>query len=165
MVRFIFILKKKRIPLIEEKGNRDFNSPWFSQRESSSRTFHYGEESVYLHIKRAAVGWTKPHGPGRAQRLGFLVAQGTRMTVRVRFFFKKVTWVSTQANDCHTIGGFLWGSDAKRLQRQFRDYLSEFQQWRRDHMPRSWAQYFPEKYKTIILSLTNGPLQGGTLYH
>jgi hypothetical protein len=50
--------------------------------------------------------------------------------------------VSTRANDCHAIGGF-YGVNDKKLGRQYRDYLSEFKDWKdKEHAKQGLV--FPE---------------------
>lgn len=69
--------------------------------------------------------------------------------------------VSTKANDCHTIGGF-YGVDGKKLQRQFRDYLSEFKQWEERPHAKDWL-IFPENIGPY-LSIDETALSKGELY-
>ncbi|MCK0134947.1 transposase, partial [Arenibacter sp. S6351L] len=69
--------------------------------------------------------------------------------------------VSTKANDCHTIGGF-YGVDGKKLQRQFRDYLSEFKQWEKRPHAKEWL-IFPENIG-LYLSIDETALSKGELY-
>ena len=69
--------------------------------------------------------------------------------------------VSTKANDSHTIGGF-YGVDGKKLQRQFRDYLSEFKQWEERPHAKEWL-IFPENIGPY-LSIDETALSKGELY-
>lgn len=69
--------------------------------------------------------------------------------------------VSTKANDCHTIGGF-YGVNGKKLQRQFRDYLSEFKQWEERPHAKEWL-IFPENIGPY-LSIDETALSKGELY-
>ncbi|WP_428742531.1 ISAon1 family transposase [Tenacibaculum sp.] len=48
--------------------------------------------------------------------------------------------VSTKTNDCHTIGGF-YGVNGKKLQRHFRDYLSDFKEWKQKSHAKRWLLY------------------------
>ncbi|SHJ95262.1 hypothetical protein SAMN04487911_1702, partial [Arenibacter nanhaiticus] len=45
-------------------------------------------------------------------------------------------------NDCNTIGQF-YGVNGKKLRRQFRDYLSDFRQWKEKSHAKQWL-IFPE---------------------
>ena len=69
--------------------------------------------------------------------------------------------VSTKANDCHTIGGF-YGVNGKKLQRQFRDYLSGFKQWEERPHAKEWL-IFPENIGPY-LSIDETALSKGELY-
>ncbi|MEC4115324.1 transposase, partial [Myroides pelagicus] len=69
--------------------------------------------------------------------------------------------MDTKANDCHTIGGF-FNIDGKKLQRQYRDSLSDFQDWEhKDHA----TEYllFPENIGPK-LSIDETALSKGELY-
>ncbi|MCM4169695.1 hypothetical protein KCTC52924_02293 [Arenibacter antarcticus] len=69
--------------------------------------------------------------------------------------------VSTKANDCHTIGQF-YGVNGKNLQRQFRDYLSDFKQWKEKSHAKQWL-VFPENIGPY-LSIDETALSKGELY-
>lgn len=69
--------------------------------------------------------------------------------------------VSTKANDCHTIGGF-YGVDGKKLGRQYRDYLSEFKDWKAKKHAKQWL-VFPENMGKY-LSIDETALSKGELY-
>ncbi|CAZ96025.1 ISAon1 family transposase [Zobellia galactanivorans] len=69
--------------------------------------------------------------------------------------------VSTKANDCHTIGQF-YGVNGKKLQRQFRDYLSDFRQWKEKSHAKQWL-IFPENIGPN-LSIDETALSKGELY-
>lgn len=69
--------------------------------------------------------------------------------------------VDTKANDCHTIGGF-YGVNGKKLQRQFRDYLSEFKDWEQKKHAKEWL-VFPENMGAY-LSIDETALSKGELY-
>lgn len=69
--------------------------------------------------------------------------------------------VSTKANDCHTIGGF-YGVNGKKLQRQYKDYLSDFKEWEQKVHARQWL-IFPENMGPY-LSIDETALSKGELY-
>ena len=69
--------------------------------------------------------------------------------------------ITTKANDCQTIGGF-YGVDGKKLQRQYRDYLSEFRQWKNIDHAKEWL-IFPENMGKY-LSIDETALSKGELY-
>ncbi len=69
--------------------------------------------------------------------------------------------ITTKANDCHTIGGF-YGVDGKKLQRQYRDYLSEFKQWKDKPHAKEWL-VFPQNIGKR-LSIDETALSKGELY-
>ncbi|WP_179016812.1 ISAon1 family transposase [Winogradskyella forsetii] len=69
--------------------------------------------------------------------------------------------VSTKANDCHTIGRF-YGVNGKKLGRQYRDYLSEFKDWKAKKHAKEWL-VFPENMGKY-LSIDETALSKGELY-
>jgi len=69
--------------------------------------------------------------------------------------------ITTKPNDCHTIGGF-YGVNGKKLQRQYRDYLSEFKQWKDKPHAKQWL-IFPENIGKY-LSIDETALSKGELY-
>ena len=69
--------------------------------------------------------------------------------------------VSTKTNDCHTIGGF-YGVNGKKLQRHYRDYLSEFKEWKQKSHAKDWL-IFPENMGKY-LSIDETALSKGELY-
>ena len=69
--------------------------------------------------------------------------------------------VSTKANDCHTIGSF-YGVNGKKLGRQYRDYLSEFKDWKDKPHAKEWL-IFPENMSKY-LSIDETALSKGELY-
>ena len=69
--------------------------------------------------------------------------------------------ITTKANDCHTIGGF-YGVDGKKLQRQYRDYLSEFKEWKDKSHAKEWL-VFPQNIGKR-LSIDETALSKGELY-
>jgi len=69
--------------------------------------------------------------------------------------------VSTKASDCHTIGGF-YGVNGKKLQRQYKDYLSDFKDWKHRSHARQWL-IFPENIGSY-LSIDETALSKGELY-
>ncbi|WP_457756740.1 hypothetical protein [Tenacibaculum maritimum] len=58
---------------------------------------------------------------------------------------------STKANDCHTMASF-YGINGKKLQRQFKDYLSDFKQWKEKSHAKDWL-LFPENNFLLMKSL------------
>lgn len=62
---------------------------------------------------------------------------------------------------CHTIGDF-YGVNGKKLQRQYRDYLSEFKQWKDKPHAKEWL-IFPENIGKR-LSIDETALSKGELY-
>lgn len=69
--------------------------------------------------------------------------------------------ITTKANDCHTIGGF-YGVNGKKLQRQYRDYLSEFKEWKDKSHAKEWL-VFPQNIGKR-LSIDETALSKGELY-
>ena len=69
--------------------------------------------------------------------------------------------ISTKANDCHTIASF-YGLNGKKLQRQFKDYLSDFKQWKQKSHAKDWL-LFPENIG-VKLSIDEVALSKGELY-
>ncbi|GGG27251.1 hypothetical protein GCM10011532_08340 [Christiangramia forsetii] len=69
--------------------------------------------------------------------------------------------VSTKASDCHTIGG-CYGVRGKKLQRQYKDYLSDFKEWKHKPHAKQWL-IFPENI-TSKLSIDETALSKGELY-
>lgn len=69
--------------------------------------------------------------------------------------------ISTKANDCHTIASF-YGLNGKKLQRQFKDYLSDFKQWKEKSHAKDWL-LFPENIGKH-LSIDEVALSKGELY-
>ena len=69
--------------------------------------------------------------------------------------------ISTKANDCHTIASF-YGLNGKKLQRQFKDYLSDFKQWKEKSHAKDWL-LFPENIGKR-LSIDEVALSKGDLY-
>jgi len=69
--------------------------------------------------------------------------------------------VSTRANDCHTIGGF-YGVNGKKLQRQYRDHLSGFKDWKDKEHAKDWL-IFPQNMGKY-LSIDETALSKGELY-
>ncbi|WP_449394568.1 ISAon1 family transposase [Confluentibacter flavum] len=69
--------------------------------------------------------------------------------------------VNTKTSDCHTIGGF-YGVNGKKLQRQYRDYLSDFKDWEQKKHAKEWL-IFPE-IMGPYLSIDETALSKGELY-
>lgn len=69
--------------------------------------------------------------------------------------------VTTKANDCHTIASF-YGLNGKKLQRQFKDHLSDFKQWKEKSHAKEWL-LFPENIGKK-LSIDEVALSKGELY-
>lgn len=69
--------------------------------------------------------------------------------------------VNTKASDCHTIGSF-YGVNGKKLQRQYKDYLSDFKDWDQKKHARQWL-VFPENIGPY-LSIDETALSKGELY-
>ena len=69
--------------------------------------------------------------------------------------------VGTKANDCHTIGSF-YGVNGKKLQRQYKDYLSDFKEWEQKEHAKEWL-VFPENMGAY-LSIDETALSKGELY-
>ncbi|WP_425248393.1 ISAon1 family transposase [Aquimarina aquimarini] len=69
--------------------------------------------------------------------------------------------MATKPHDCHTIGSF-YGVNGKKLQRQYRDYLSEFKEWKDKSHARDWL-IFPENMGKY-LSIDETALSKGELY-
>ncbi|HUH48051.1 MAG TPA: transposase [Arenibacter sp.] len=69
--------------------------------------------------------------------------------------------VGTKASDCHTIGAF-YGVNGKRLQRQYKDHLSDFKSWEQKKHAREWL-LFPENIGPY-LSIDETALSKGELY-
>lgn len=69
--------------------------------------------------------------------------------------------VSTKANDCHTIASF-YNLNGKKLQRQFKDYLSDFKQWKEKPHAKEWL-LFPQNIGSK-LSIDEVALSKGELY-
>ncbi|WP_323053959.1 transposase [Galbibacter sp. EGI 63066] len=69
--------------------------------------------------------------------------------------------VSTKTNDCHTIGGF-YGVNGEKLQRHFRDYLSDFRDWKQKPHAKQWLLY-PENIGPC-LSIDETALSKGEFY-
>lgn len=69
--------------------------------------------------------------------------------------------ISTKANDCHTIASF-YGLNGKKLQRQFKEYLSHFKQWSEKSHAKDWL-LFPENIGKH-LSIDEVALSKGELY-
>lgn len=65
------------------------------------------------------------------------------------------------ATDCHTIGSF-YNVNGKKLQRQYRDYLSEFKDWKEKKHAKEWL-IFPENIGAK-LSIDETALSQGELY-
>ena len=75
------------------------------------------------------------------------------------FFLKKL--VATNATHCNTIAN-LYGLNGKKLQRQFKDYLSDFKQWKEKSHAKDWL-LFPENIGRH-LSIDEVALSKGELY-
>ena len=69
--------------------------------------------------------------------------------------------VNTKAHDCHTIGSF-YGVNGKKLQRQYRDHISDFKEWSSKSHAKDWL-VFPENMGTH-LSIDETALSQGELY-
>ena len=69
--------------------------------------------------------------------------------------------VDTKASDCRTIGHF-YGVDGKKLQRQYKDYLSDFKDWDQKGHAKQWL-IFPENIGPY-LSIDETALSKGELY-
>ena len=69
--------------------------------------------------------------------------------------------VDTKASDCRTIGHF-YGVDGKKLQRQYKDYLSDFKDWEQKGHAKQWL-IFPENIGPY-LSIDETALSKGELY-
>ena len=69
--------------------------------------------------------------------------------------------VDTKASDCHTIGG-LYNVNGKKLQRQYRDVLSGFKDWKEKSHAKKWL-VFPENIGPY-LSIDETALSKGELY-
>jgi transposase len=69
--------------------------------------------------------------------------------------------VSTEASDCHTIGRF-YGVSGKKLQRQYKDHLSDFKDWKQKKHAKKWLIY-PENIGPY-LSIDETALSKGELY-
>lgn len=69
--------------------------------------------------------------------------------------------VDTKASDCHTIGGF-YGVSGKKLQRQYKDCLSDFKNWEQKKHAKQWL-IFPENIGPH-LSIDETALSKGELY-
>lgn len=69
--------------------------------------------------------------------------------------------VDTKASDCRTIGHF-YGVEGKKLQRQYRDYLSDFKDWKQKPHAKEWL-IFP-KNMGPYLSIDETALSKGELY-
>lgn len=69
--------------------------------------------------------------------------------------------VNTKTSDCHTIGGF-YGVNGKKLQRQYRDYLSDFKDWDQKKHAKQWL-VFPQNIGKQ-LSIDETALSKGELY-
>ncbi|WP_037321241.1 transposase [Salegentibacter sp. Hel_I_6] len=69
--------------------------------------------------------------------------------------------VSIKASDCHTIGGF-YGVNGKKLQRQYKNYLSDFKDWDQKSHSKKWL-IFPENISSK-LSIDETALSKGELY-
>ena len=77
----------------------------------------------------------------------------------MRIFQK--TLIDTKANDCHTIG-FFFGVNGKKLQRQYKKYLSNFSTWEQGEHANTWL-IFPENMGQY-LSIDEVNLSMGELY-
>ena len=75
-------------------------------------------------------------------------------------FYKKKL-VATNATHCNTIAN-LYGLNGKKLQRQFKDYLSDFKQWKEKSHAKDWL-LFPENIGRH-LSIDEVALSKGELY-
>lgn len=69
--------------------------------------------------------------------------------------------VDTKASDCHTIGGF-YNVNGKKLQRQYRNVLSDFKDWKEKPHARKWL-VFPQNIGPY-LSIDETALSKGELY-
>ncbi|WP_449390403.1 ISAon1 family transposase, partial [Crocinitomix algicola] len=69
--------------------------------------------------------------------------------------------MNTKSLDCRTIGSF-FGVSGKKLQRQYKDYLSDFKQWKQLAHARDWL-VFPENMGRR-LSIDEVALSQGELY-
>jgi transposase len=69
--------------------------------------------------------------------------------------------VDTKASDCRTIGHF-YGVNGKKLQRQYKDYLSDFKGWEQKGHAKQWL-IFPENMGPY-LSIDETALSKGELY-
>lgn len=69
--------------------------------------------------------------------------------------------VDTKASDCRTIGHF-HGVNGKKLQRQYKDYLSDFKDWEQKGHAKQWL-VFPENMGPY-LSIDETALSKGELY-
>lgn len=69
--------------------------------------------------------------------------------------------VNTKTTDCHTIGSF-YGVNGKKLQRQYRDYLSDFKDWDQKKHAKQWL-VFPQNIGKQ-LSIDETALSKGELY-
>lgn len=69
--------------------------------------------------------------------------------------------IDTRESDCRTIGRF-YGVDEKKLQRQYRGYLSDFKEWNQKPHAKEWLM-FPENMGKY-LSIDETALSKGELY-
>ncbi len=69
--------------------------------------------------------------------------------------------INTKAVDCETVG-FFFGVSGKKLQPQYRDYLSDFKEWDQLSHATEWL-VFPENMGTH-LSIDETALSQGELY-
>ena len=74
-------------------------------------------------------------------------------------FQKKL--VDTETIDCRTIGRF-YGVNGKKLQRQYRDYLSDFKAWEQKSHAKEWL-LFPQNLGEHV-SLDETAFSNGDLY-
>ncbi|WP_445735254.1 ISAon1 family transposase [Mariniflexile sp.] len=69
--------------------------------------------------------------------------------------------VDTKASDCQTIG-FFYGVNGKKLQRQYKDYLSDFKSWDQKSHAQDWLLF--AKNLGRYLSLDETAFSNGELY-
>lgn len=125
--------------------------------EVTIQDFPLRGNAVYLHVKRRR--WLDKDTKEIIKKDWNLVAKGTRLTPEFACFLKEIN--RSKASDCHTIGGF-FNIDGKKLQRQYKESLSDFNSWSQKEHAENYL-LFPQNIGSY-LSIDETALSKGELY-
>jgi len=126
--------------------------------EITVQDFPLRGKAVYLHIRRRR--WLNQTTGAVVFRDWNMVAQGTRMTTEFASFLKAISGY-TKPISCSRLGDF-YQVNGKQLEEQYRDHLSDFNEWEQLDHANDWILF--EENLGTHLSLDETALSQGKLY-